>query len=262
MRIQSKSPEESPFELSMPTSDLGDYSHLWYGLEKIGKTSLAAQFPDPVFLMCEPGGKALKMNRRNVMDWADFKRCVDWLEAHPKKFQTVIVDTADRAAKMCEDAVLRKLAIQHASDEEWGKGWAMIGDEFARVISKLLKLNRGVIFTSHAEEREIKARDGKKYDRVMPTMPKMARKVLEPIVDIWMYLEYGKGQGREMVVRGNSEIAAGHRLQHHFLGVDRIPMGSNAEEAYSNFVRAFNNELDGAEARPAKASGSKLTLRR
>lgn len=249
----------NPFELSEPTDDLGDYSQLWYGLEKIGKTSMAAQFPDPVFLMCEPGGKALKMNRRNVMDWKDFKRCVDWLEANPKQFRTVVVDTADRAAKMCEDAVLQKLAIQHASDEEWGKGYAMISDEFARVISKLLKLNRGVIFTSHAIEKEIKSRDGSKYDRTLPTMPGMARKVLEPIVDIWMYMEYGKGQEREMVLRGNAEVAAGHRLQKHFIGIDRIPMGKSAQEAYKNFVSAFNNE---GVVSPAAAPRPKLVLRR
>lgn len=248
--VQGGSNADSPFELSEPTNDLGDYSMLWYGREKIGKTSMAAQFPDPVFLMCEPGGKALRIMKRDIMNWKDFVGSVDWLEAHPKKFQNVVVDTADRAAKMCEDSILQKLAIQHVSDAEWGKGYAMVKDEFAKQISRLLKLGRGVIFTSHAVERNIKSRSGASYDRIEPTMPKMAKEVLEPMVDIWAYLAYDEDGGRVLDIRGNDHVAAGHRLQEHFVGVEKIPMGKEAKAAYDNFVAAFHNKLEVAAPKP------------
>ena len=46
-----------PTKKSKIESDLSKYSILLYGKIKIGKTSLAAQFPDALFLMTEPGGK-------------------------------------------------------------------------------------------------------------------------------------------------------------------------------------------------------------
>lgn len=235
--------------LTLPTTktgrlkSLGECSILLYGREKIGKTSFAAEFPETLFLMFEPGGKDLEIYSRNILDWKDFLGYIVLLEKNPERFKTIVVDTADECYKMCEHYMLKKLAIQHASDEEWGKGWSLIRDEFSRAIIRLLKLGRGVIFTSHSMEREIKARDGRKYDRVVPTMTKGAREILEPIVDIWAYMEYDDTGNRQLLLRGDSQVSAGHRLQNHFVGVDKLPMGKNAKTAYENFVNAFNGNL-------------------
>ncbi len=248
-----------PTTLSKPATDLRELSALYYGLEKIGKTSFLAEFEDNLFLMCEPGSKGLSILKRDVMNWKEFVGYIDLLEADRSLYQMITVDTADRCFKMCEKHVLTKLAIQHASDEDFGKGYSMIRDEFAFQIDRLLKLGRGVAFTSHAVEKEIKNRNGQKYDRVMPTMPKQAREILEPIIDIWGYMEYDEKEARVLRLRGDSHVAAGHRLQHNFVGVDTIPMGKTPKEAYDNFVAAFQNETVPSSAPAPKA---KLTLRR
>lgn len=232
-----------PDELSEISDDLRDYSQLWYGREKIGKTSLLAEFPDTLLLMCEPGAKALRVYKRDVRDWREFVKYVDLLEENPKRFKTIGIDTVDQLAKMCDDYTNQKLAIQHVSDAEWGKAYSMRRDELAKQVSRLLKLGRGVVFTSHAFEKEIKARNGTSYERIEPSMPKFAREVLEPMVDIWAYLAYDVDGNRTMDIRGNDQVAAGHRLQEHFTGIEAIPMGKSAKEAYENFVGAFNNKL-------------------
>lgn len=246
-----------PTGLSQPVESLGECSILLYGREKIGKTSFSAQFPDAFFLLFEPGGKDLSIYSRNVMNWKEFLGYIDLLEENKKQFKTIIIDTADECYKMCEHYMLKKLMIQHASDEDWGKGWSLIRDEFARAILRILKLGRGVIFTSHSAEREIKARDGRKYDRIVPTMVKGAREILEPVVDIWCYMEYSESGQRVLHLRGDAQISAGHRLQNHFVGVSTLPMGKTAEEAYKNFVAAFENKTP--ELQPAS---KKLTVRR
>jgi len=255
-----------PAKKSAPRQDLGEFSILIFGREKIGKTSFAAEFDDALFLMCEPGGRDLEIFQKEVMDWKEFKGFVELLENDRERFKTVVVDTADRCFKMCEEYMLKKMVIQHASDEDFGKGWSMISDEFASVILRLLKVGRGVIFTSHAAEKEIKARDGRKYDRVVPTMSKQARQILEPIVDIWGYMEYDPQEGRSLRLRGDSQVSCGHRLQNHFIGIESIPMGKTAKVAYNNFVRAFNNDLTEATAavEPSSSTGKKpaLVLRR
>jgi len=250
-----------PAKKSIPRQDLGEFSILIFGREKIGKTSFAAEFEDALFLMCEPGGRDLEIYQKEVVDWKEFKGYVELLEQDRSSFRTVVVDTADRCFKMCEEYMLKKMVIQHASDEDYGKGWSMIRDEFASVVLRLLKTERGVIFTSHAMEREIKARDGRKYDRVVPTMPKQAREILEPIVDIWGYMEYDPQEGRTLRLRGDSQVACGHRLQNHFIGVEAVPMGKTAKQAYENFVRAFNNDLTDKPSAPA-GKESKLIIRR
>ncbi len=253
-----------PTEKHTPNEDLGDYSILLYGREKIGKTSFAAQFPDAFFLMCEPGGKDLEIYSREVQDWNQFVGYIDLLEKNPGSFKTVVVDTADRCYKLCEESVHKKMLIKHASEADFGTGWSMPKDEFARQIIRLLKQGRGVIFTSHANEKEIKSRGGAKYDRVVPTMSKQAREVLEPIVDIWAYMEYDDGENRTLHLRGDSHLAAGHRLQNHFKGIDKIPMGKTAKEAYNNFVDAFDNNVTfpiGGEVAQPKRSGGGLKLK-
>lgn len=232
-----------PTKKNTPANSLGDLSILLYGREKIGKTSFSAQFAEALFLLFEPGGKDLSIYARMVKDWKEFLGYIELLEKNLDMFKTIIVDTADLCYKLCEEYMLKKLLIQHASDEDFGKGWSLMRDEFSRAIVRLLKTGRGVIFTSHAVEKEIKTRKGQKYDRVMPTMSKQAREILEPIVDVWAYMEYDEDGNRMLHLRGDAQIQAGHRLQNHFIGVDKVPMGKTAEEAYANFVDAFNNNI-------------------
>lgn len=234
-------PEYSlPDEKTTPSESLQDFSVLLYGREKAGKTSLAAQFPDTFFMFCEPGGKSLSLFARPIRTWSDFKAYVLLLEGD-KRYRTVVIDTIDNAYKYCETYVCRKLGIEHPSDAEWGKGWNEVRDEFSTVINRLLHTGRGVIFISHAREYDVKGKSGSNYTRISTTMSKQAQEIIAPVVDMWFYLEVGQNGERELVVRGDDVITAGHRLQHKLKNVDRVSMGKSAEEAYRNFIKAFEN---------------------
>ena len=228
-----------PHELSKPYTSISDYGILLYGREKIGKTTFAAQFPDALFLMFEPGGKALSLYKIDINSWSDFLQTMNLLKKE-KRFKTIIIDTVDICYKMCFDYVCKKLGVDHPSEEGWSKAWNMIKDEFQKQISILLKLNRGVLFISHATEKEIKKRYGESEHRIIPTMSKQARDVLEPMIDIWMYCEYGE-QERQFIIRGDQLVSAGHRLQNNFVNIDKISMGNSSKESYNNFIDAFNN---------------------
>ena len=96
-------------------------------------------------------------------------------------------------------------------------------------------------------EREIKTRRGSSSHKVISTMPRQAAEIIEGLVDIWAYFSYD-GEERVLVVGGDEDISAGHRLDGRFMWngnpVRKIPMGSSAEQGYKNFVDAFNNELN------------------
>ena len=235
-----------PSEVSAPMEHLGQYSILLYGEKKIGKTSIASKFPKALFLMFEPGAKALSVFQRPVNTWQEFKDYVKLLQ-DDKVFQTVVVDPVDLAYKACVMHVCKKLVIDHPSDEDWGKGWEAIRSEFTNEFNKLLALDKGVILISHAAEKEIKTRTGDKYHKIMATLSGQAREVLEGVVDIWAYYAYD-GQRRVLYVEGDDHVGAGHRLESHFRYTDgsaikEIPMGASPKEAYDLFVKAFNNGL-------------------
>jgi hypothetical protein len=214
---------------------------LLYGREKIGKTSFAAQFPETLTLLFEPGGKALRIFERKPKSWLEFKGYLELLKAD-KSFRTVVIDTVDIAFRMCYAYICKREGIDHPSEEKFSKAWTMMEDEFSECMSALLKLDKGVIFISHDKEKEIKTRTGSVH-RIVPTMSNQARKVLEPMVDIWVYCRYNENSDREFVLRGDESISAGHRLQNnHFKELITVPMGRTAEEAYKNFVDAFNGK--------------------
>jgi len=225
---------------------LGDYSFLVFGDKKVGKTSLAAQFPDALFLMTEPGARALPVYQIAILDWRMFRDTLKLLRTpEGKRFQTIVVDTVDLLFKMAETYACQKLGIAHPSEEDWGRGWSAVRDEFTAQMQVLLNIGKGVILISHATEREIKTRSGTKYDRIQPTMSNQARDIVEGMVDIWAYYTY-EGTQRVLQIRGDEHIMAGNRLQENFRyngkEVREIHMGSSAQEAYRNLVACFANK--------------------
>lgn len=236
-----------PTERSVPESELGAYTWLIFGEKKIGKTSLTALFGKAVHLFTEPGGKALRLYPVVVDTWRKMKKAVKALK-NDTSFDTVVIDIVDPLYPMVEDYTCEKLVITDLADEEWGKGWRENRKEFERVFRDLLNLNKGVIFLSHAQEQEVETREGIKYDRMMPTMHKKMRDLVEGSVDIWAYYTYDK-QRRVLQILGDDHISAGHRLEGRFLTPDgrpirRIDMGSSAKQAYRNVTEAFNNRYE------------------
>lgn len=232
-----------PTTRSKPETDLSAYSILLYGQEKIGKTSFTAQFPKPLHLMFEPGGKSLELYKEDIKDWTHFRKVIPEIEKD-KTFKNIVFDTADVAYVMAERWVCEANGVSDLEDMEYGKGWRKIRLEFHTCVRRLLKTGKGVIFTSHVSEKQFKRRGGESTDRIVPSMSKQAREILEPIVDIWCYYRYNINGGREFIIRGNEEISAGTRTKNHFVDIDRIPAGTTEEEAYKNFLAAFNNELN------------------
>ncbi len=252
-----------PTKKSEPLGFLGGYSLLLFGRKKIGKTSLAARFEDTIFLMFEPGGKALRIYQESMDSWVKFEKFVDLL-IKDKRFKTVVIDTGDYAYDRCSEQVCKELGIAHPSDAGWGKGWNGVKQRFTRPINRLLLSGKGVIFISHQKEEEIEERSGKKYHRKTNTLSGQAREALEGIVDIWANYDY-EGRRRVLTILGDDFTDAGNRLEENFLYPDgtrvrTIDMGDSADEAFQNLEKAFNNELVKEVSKTVPVLKKKLTF--
>jgi len=191
-----------PTDKTQPKPSLADLTVLVYGQTKIGKSTLCSHAEGALFLATEPGLNALDVYQVPIQTWEDLlNACAEIVEAkHP--FQTVIVDTIDNAYKFCTDYILRKFKIDHESDLAYGKGYAIVNNEFQRVLTKLAFLPYGLFLVSHAKEIDIETRTGK-YTRIVPTLPDKARKIVLGMVDMVLYcdLELTTGENEEPQIR-------------------------------------------------------------
>lgn len=261
-----------PTTLSEPETDLSAYSMFLMGEKKIGKTTLLSNFPKALFLMTEPGGKALRIFQMPITRWKQFRKAVVAIEKAKGRYSTVIVDVVDHLFRMSEDFACAKLMIDHPSEAEWGKGYAAVRKEFTTWIQRLMNIpGVGVVFVSHAVEKKIKrGRNGPEYDRVVATLAGQGKDIIEGLVDMWFYYTYDDNR-RVLVLEGDEHISAGHRLEEHFkdtrgTALKEIAMGGSAGEAYSAFMAAFNNEtlpvkreaLESAVDRPIKKKKKRM----
>ena len=191
-----------PTAKTPPKPDLADLTVLWYGQTKIGKSSTCAQTEGALFLATEPGLNALDVFQVPILSWEDLlNACAEIVEGnHP--FKTVIIDTIDNAYKFCVEFTLRKFKVEHESDLGYGKGYALVNNEFQRVLTKLAFLPYGLFLISHAREIEMDSRTGK-YMRVVPTLPDKARKIVLGMADMVLFcgLDVADGEGKEKVLR-------------------------------------------------------------
>ncbi len=191
-----------PTAKTQPKPDLADLTVLVYGQTKIGKSSLCARAESALFLATEPGLNALDVYQAPVQSWDDLlNACAEITDGkHP--FKTVIIDTIDNAYKFCADYILKKFKIEHESDLGYGKGYAIVNNEFQRVLTKLAFLPYGLFLISHAKEIEVETRTGK-YSRIVPTLPDKARKIVLGMVDMVLFcdLEVTVGEGEKQEIR-------------------------------------------------------------
>jgi len=240
-------PKLLPTQKNKPSDDLGSYSILLYGAKKIGKTTLCAEFPDALFLACEPGTDALEVYSAPVTSWGDCEAYLEQLK-QSKQYKTVIVDTVDMAYQFAFDKICQKYKIKSPTEQnDYGMTWGEIKSLFRAWVLGLLSLGRGVIFVSHDKEKEVELRDGNTVEQIRPTLSNQGMEIVEALVDIIASYQYQK-QERRLYVTGSQYLVGGSRLKTRFKDtsgnrLEYVPMGNSEEDGYRNFVAAFNNKL-------------------
>jgi len=184
-----------PTAKTQPKPDLADLTVLVYGQTKVGKSTFCSHSEGALFLATEPGLNALDVYQAPIQSWQDLLNGCAEIEKGGHPFRTVIIDTIDNAYKFCTDYILKKHDIDHESDLGYGKGYALINNEFQRVLTKLAFLPCGLFLISHAKEIEIETRTGK-YTRTVPTLPDKARKIVLGMVDMILYFDLEDGEDK------------------------------------------------------------------
>ena len=165
-----------------------------YGPEGIGKSTLASNFPNPVFIDTEGSTKALDVARYpEVKNWMDIKAFVEDT-INTRQFSTIVIDTADWAERFCIRAVCEKQKVTGIEDIPYGKGYTYVMEEFASLLdlcNKAIAAGINVIFTAHAQMRKFEQPDEMgSYDRWEMKLSKKSAPLLKEWADMVLFCNY------------------------------------------------------------------------
>lgn len=165
------------------------------GCEGIGKSTLAAKFPEPLFIDTENGTSSLDV-RRIVCNksWTDLIEIVNEVIKDPSICKTLVVDTADWAEQLAEEYVCSKNRVASIEAIAYGKGYTFVADEFTallKLLDKCIELGLNTVFTAHAKPRkyELPEEQGQ-FDRWEMKLSRQVAPLLKEWCDILLFCNY------------------------------------------------------------------------
>lgn len=167
-----------------------------YGPEGIGKTTLAARFPNPLFIDTEGGSSHLDVRRVDPApdSWQMLLRYVREVAADPSLCSTLVLDTADWAEAMCVSHVCMERDMKSIEDAGYGKGYTYLREEFGRLLDMLSDLvDRGVnvLVCAHAQIRKFEQPDELgAYDRWELKLSRQCSPLLKEWADLLLFANY------------------------------------------------------------------------
>lgn len=216
-----------------------------YSLPKVGKTSMACQFPKNLLLGFEHGWNAIGGAMAvDITKWADYKQVLRQLEqpAAREMYDTITIDTVGLAWQMCEDFICAQNSVQKISDIPWGGGYTACKKEFENSLRKITQLGYGLVVIAHVERRVEKRADDSEVEILGPAIPKRAYEIVNQLVDIIGYIditwdEEGNSE-RWLYTRKTPTVMAGSRFKY---------LEPKIKFGYNELVNAISNAIDKAE---------------
>ena len=162
--------------------DLSGYITYIYGPPKTGKTTLGSQMPKPLLLAFEKGYNAIPgILAQDITSWSEMKMALRQLKKNEAKemFSTVIIDTVDIAATLCDKWVCDQNNVDNISQIPYGQGWNLLKKEFETTFREITQLGYAVYFISHAKEGSFKRQDGTEYTLIRPSVTNTYNSIVE-----------------------------------------------------------------------------------
>ena len=244
------------------TTDLSGLPILIYGAPKVGKTTMACDFPKPLLMAFEKGynmidgimaqpinswGEALEVHRQLI---ADAKK-VELGQQEEAMFKTIIIDTLDIAWNMCGKFIAAQDGKTFVDDIGYGKGVNHQSLTFIDLPMELCKANYTVVMIAHEAIENIETKTGQMVRKVRPDLHPKARSVCN-MVDIFGYatIEYdSEGKSHPvLIMRDDGFIEAG---SHNPYMSAKIPL---TYDALLKDVQQATKKLAKAKGKKAKST--------
>ncbi|HWE98858.1 MAG TPA: ATP-binding protein [Caulobacteraceae bacterium] len=162
---------------------------LIYGPEKMGKTTLSAEFPAPVFIQTEDGASGqLELTTFGLMEtFGDVLDALTVLATENVPFKTVVIDSISKLEKLVFAEVCRRHNWSSIEQPGYGKGYAETDYVWGELIEacRFLRDSLGmtVILIGHAVTERFDDPETQSYSRYAIDLHKRALAILKREVD-------------------------------------------------------------------------------
>lgn len=189
----------------------------------MGKTSLAATFPKPIFIRAEDGLQAIPEDNRpdafpvlNGVD--DLLSQLQALVTEQHDYKTVVIDSVTALERMFMQYVIESDPKKPKSINQalggYGAGWAAVGSLHQRVRKAAgLMVNKGmfVVFVAHADTETIELPDSDPYTRYSLRLNKKSIAAYVDEVDLVGFLKLvtfttGDGERKKAISNGDRAL--------------------------------------------------------
>lgn len=191
-----------------------------YGGHGIGKSTLASQFPSPIFISTEDGLDSLDVTSfPRATKITDVVDSIKTLIKEDHKFKTVVIDSVDW---LIEPLIVSNVESSHeAKDLAYGKGQMMVAEEFREILQGLdalrLKRNMNVVLIAHAAVVKFEDPRTEPYDRYQPKLPNRCNALLQEWADVLAFAAFKviiKKSDAGFNNTKNRGVSTGERLLH------------------------------------------------
>lgn len=197
------------------------HRHLFYGPEKIGKSSLAADAPAPIFLDVEGGSVELEVARYPFRDgegghvphsYEDVLGAIDDLLTAQHSYQTLVIDTVDALEALIHAHVCKANGKANIEAFGYGKGYKVALTEMRILLSRLDAIRaRGmqVILLGHSLVKTFKNPEGEDFDRYQLCMHDLTAAEVKGWCDVIGFMRFDGGAAKLMGDDSKSARARG-----------------------------------------------------
>lgn len=228
-----------------------------YGPEGIGKSTLAANFPDPLFIDTEGSTSQLDVARfQNPSSWQMLKDQVAYVIKN-RPCKTLVIDTVDWAEYLCIEQVLAKHQKTGIEEFGYGNGYTYVREEFGRFLNLLqdvIEAGIHVVLTAHSQIKKFEQPDEMgAYDRYELKLGKKTSSQTAPLVKEWAdmvlfcnYKTYSIAvdeKGKKYKAQGGKRVMY---TQHHSCwdAKNRHNLPAEMEMTYEGIAHIFlNNQV-------------------
>lgn len=167
---------------------------LIYGTEGIGKSTLAAGAPKPIFIQTEDGLGEIECAKFPLATSVDdVLAALDELNQAEHDFQTVVIDSCDWLERLIWDAICREYRVSSIEKADGGyqRGYVHALTHWRKVVDALnaLRIGKGMatILIAHAKVEKFDDPEAASYDRYTPRLHKHACALLNEWVDAVLF---------------------------------------------------------------------------
>jgi hypothetical protein len=167
---------------------------LTYGIEGVGKSTLASKTPKPIFIQTEDGLGEIDCHRFPLAkSLEDVENALTELHVERHDYQTVVIDSLDWLERLIFDRVCKLHGVTSIErvDGGYGKGYIHALTPWRNVVNRLsaLRDERGmmVMLLAHAKVEKFEDPEAPTYDRYSPRLNKHAAALVSEWCDAVLF---------------------------------------------------------------------------